>query len=343
MISFSQAMQRIVERQSLTEEEMVTLMRLMMSGGATPAQIGGLLTGLAVKGESTDELVGAVRVMREMAVAVDVSTQSLVDTCGTGGDGSRTFNISTAAALVVAAAGGRVAKHGNRAVSSRSGSADVLEAAGVCLDLQPEQLARCIDTLGVAFLFAPMHHKATHYVASIRRELGVRTLFNLLGPMTNPARAPFQVLGVYAMRWLRPVAEVLQRLGSQRVMVLHSEDGMDEVSLSAPTGIVELKAGVLKEYSVTPETFGMVRADRQCLEVQSVSESLEKMRLGLSDRGGALSDIVALNAGASLYISGCCGSWQQGVQLAQDVQAGGQALEKLRALVDFTQACVRTD
>ncbi|NNM52766.1 MAG: anthranilate phosphoribosyltransferase [Pseudomonadales bacterium] len=331
------AFSKIIAHKGLTEMEMSALMRGIMTGEASPAQIGGLLMGLAVKGETVDEITGAAQVMRELATPVNVGPEYLVDTCGTGGDGSTSFNISTTAALVVAAAGGRVAKHGNRAVSSRSGSADVLEAAGVHLQLLPEQVARCIDTIGVGFLFAPRHHSATRYAVAPRQELGVRTLFNLLGPLTNPARAPNQVMGVYAQRWLRPLAEVLHRLGSRHVMMVHSEDGMDEISISAATSVVEMREGKISEYTIAPEDFGLSRADRSLLHVASVQESLEKMKMGLQSGSGAISDIVALNAGAALYVSGVVLNLHDGVLLAQDVQASGQASEKLRDLVAFTQ------
>ncbi len=340
MIDFSMAFRKIAEHEHLSEEEMMQLMRQIMNGEATPAQIGALLMGLAVKGETVDEIAGAVRVMRSLAIPVALpNLPHVVDTCGTGGDGSKTFNISTAAAFVVAAAGGTVAKHGNRAISSRSGSADVLEAAGVALNLSAEQVANCIRNVGVGFLFAPRHHSATRFAVEPRRELGIRTLFNLLGPLTNPADAPYQVLGVYAARWQVPVAEVLHRLGSRSVLVVHSEDGMDEVSISAPTRIVELKNGHLSEYAVQPEDFGLHTSDRSALEVQSVSESLDKLRLSLRADAGPLSEIVALNAGAALYVSGITRTWKQGVHLAQDVQSSGQALEKLQDLVAFSRAC----
>ena len=339
-MNMADAFSKIISHQGLTEGEMAALMRGIMTGEASAAQIGGLLMGLAVKGETVDEITGAAQVMRELATPVVVAPEYLVDTCGTGGDGATSFNISTTAALVVAAAGGRVAKHGNRAVSSRSGSADVLEAAGVNLQLMPEQVARCIDTVGVGFLFAPRHHSATRYAVAPRQELGVRTMFNLLGPLTNPARAPNQVMGVYAQRWLRPLAEVLHRLGSRHVMVVHSEDGMDEISISAATWVVEMRDGAISEYKIAPENFGLSRADRGQLHVVSVEESLEKMKRGLQAGSGAVSDIVALNAGAALYVSGVTRSLHDGVKLAQDVQASGQASEKLRDLVAFTQIYV---
>ncbi len=332
------ALKKLVLRESLSAAEMAAVMRVVMSGEASAAQIGGLLMGLAVKGESIDEIQGAVTVMRELVTPVIVDTTGLVDTCGTGGDGAKTFNISTAAALVVAAAGGRVAKHGNRAVSSRSGSADVLEAAGVHLELTPPQLAQCLQSLGVVFLFAPRHHGALRHAVQARADLGVRTLFNLLGPLTNPARAPNQVMGVYERRWLRPLAEVLGRLGSRHVLMVQAEDGMDEISISAATHVVEWRDGHIAEFVFDPRSVGMTLADRRVLEVLSVEDSLRLLKQGLVAGHVAVSDIVALNAGAALYASGRSTSLVEGIALAQATQAQGLALGKLHALVELTQA-----
>ncbi len=338
-----EALKKISQRQNLSCTEMATVMRVVMSGEASAAQIGGLLMGLAVKGETVDEIQGAVSVMRELVTPVQVETQGLVDTCGTGGDGAKTFNISTAAAFVVAAAGGRVAKHGNRAVSSRSGSADVLEAAGVCLQLKPLQLAQCLQTLGVVFLFAPLHHGALRHAVQARADLGVRTLFNLLGPLTNPARAPNQVMGVYERRWQRPLAEVLGRLGSRHVLLVHAEDGMDEISISTATHIVEWRDGQITESLFDPRSLGVALADRSELEVLSVEDSLRLLKQSLQANGGAPGDIVALNAGAALYACGRSESLSAGVRLAQATQASGQALDKLHALVELSQAYGRSD
>ncbi len=252
------ALMKITEHQDLTEAEMSSVMEQIMTGNATPAQIGGFLIGLRMKGETVDEITGAARVMRSLATPVNIAQAgNLIDTCGTGGDGSRTFNISTSVAFVVAAAGGKVAKHGNRSVSSVSGSADVLEAAGLNLALTPEQVARCVDVLGVGFMFAPSHHSAMKHAIGPRKEMAVRTLFNLLGPLTNPAGAKRQVLGVYSKHWLRPIAEVLQRLGCEHVMVVHSADGMDEISISDVTYVAEATPTEIKEYSIQPEDFGL--------------------------------------------------------------------------------------
>jgi anthranilate phosphoribosyltransferase len=243
------AIAAVIEHQDLDASDMQAVMRLIMTGQATAAQIGGFLVGLRMKGETVDEIAAAAGVMRELATRVDIAGPHLVDTCGTGGDGASTFNISTASALVTAAAGGRVAKHGNRSVSSSSGSADVLEAAGVRLDLGPEQVTACIEQLGVGFLFAPRHHSAMKHAIGPRKEMGVRTLFNLLGPLTNPAGAPNQVLGVFSMDWVEPLAQVLKQLGSEHVLVVHAEDGLDEISIAAPTRVAELKEGEISTYS----------------------------------------------------------------------------------------------
>ncbi len=249
------AIRSVTERRDLTEADMIEVMRLIMTGAATPAQIGGFLIGLRMKGETVDEITAAARVMRELATPVPVSGEHVVDTCGTGGDGASTFNISTASAIVTAAAGARVAKHGNRSVSSSCGSADVLEAAGVNLNLDAEQVARCVEDIGVGFLFAPKHHSAMKHAIGPRKEMGVRTLFNLLGPLTNPAGAPNQVLGVFSADWLVPLAQVLGKLGSRHVLVVHADDGLDEISIGGSTQIAELKHGEVSTYRVSPEQF----------------------------------------------------------------------------------------
>ena len=289
-----------------------------------------------MKGESVAEITAAARVMRELATRVTVDSEHLVDTCGTGGDGASTFNISTTCAFVVAAAGGRVAKHGNRSVSSKSGSADVLEAAGVKIDLNPDQVARCINGIGVGFMFAPMHHGAMKHAIGPRRELGVRTLFNLLGPLTNPAAAPNQVLGVFSEQWLEPLARVLGQLGSQRVMVVHSEDGMDEISIGAATRVVELRNDILTHYSLTPEQFGLARGDCSGLRADGVEESLSMMKSVLNNTEGPARDIVALNAGAAIYVAGLVEDLAAGIALAVTTLAGGKAAEKLDELSRFT-------
>ncbi len=332
------AIRAVTERRDLDAAEMEAVMRLIMTGQATPAQIGGFLVGLRMKGESVDEIAAAARVMRELAAHVDVSGPHLVDTCGTGGDGASTFNISTASALVAAAAGARVAKHGNRSVSSSSGSADVLEAAGVRLDLTPQQVAACIGQVGVGFLFAPQHHSAMKHAIGPRKEMGVRTVFNLLGPLTNPAGAPRQVLGVFSDDWVEPLAHVLRQLGSEHVLVVHAEDGLDEISIGAPTHVAELKDGEISVYTMTPEDFGLQRADVASLAVEDARQSLAMITDVFEGQAGPACDIVMLNAGAAIYVAGLASSLADGVARAGEVLQGGQAKETLDALVRVTNA-----
>ena len=338
-MDMQQAIRAVTQRRDLTEDEMTAVMGLIMNGEATPAQIGGFLVGLAMKGETVEEVTAAARVMRDLATRVSVNGEHLVDTCGTGGDASGSFNISTASALVVAAAGGRVAKHGNRSVSSKSGSADVLEAAGVNLDLTPEQVGRCIDEVGVGFLFAPRHHGAMKHAIGPRREMGVRTLFNVLGPLTNPAGAPNQVLGVFSNRWLEPLANVLGRLGSRHVMVVHAEDGLDEISIGAPTRVAELRDGEVRVYLVSPEDFGLERADLSALRVNDAAESLAMIRGVLEGRPGPARDIVLLNAGAALYVADLADTFADGLVKARKTIDSGAAAAKLEQLVAFSKSC----
>lgn len=327
------AIRAITERRDLSHAEMADVMRLIMTGQATPAQIGGFLIGMRMKGETVDELSAAAQVMRELAAKVEIGGDHLVDIVGTGGDGSSTFNISTASTFVVAAAGGRVAKHGNRAVSSKSGSADLLEAAGVKLDLHPEQVRKCIDEVGVGFMFAPMHHSAMKHAIGPRKEMGVRTLFNLLGPLTNPAGAPHQVLGVFSRDWVRPVAEVLKQLGSKHALVVHSQDGMDEISVAAPTDVAELKDGAIRCYQIAPEDFGFARGDLAAIKVADARESLAIIEDVLAGKPGPARDIVVLNAGAAIYAADLVDSLAAGVHKAAEVIDSGAACEKLAALV----------
>lgn len=332
------AIRTVVEKQNLTEAEMTAVMRTIMSGEATPAQIGGFLIGLRMKGETVEEIAAAAKVMRELATPVQVEASHLVDTCGTGGDASGTFNISTASTFVVAAAGGQVAKHGNRSFSSRSGSADVLEAAGVNLDLTPEQVAQCIEQVGVGFMFAPRHHGAMKHAIGPRREMGVRTIFNVLGPLTNPAAAPNQVLGVFSDDWVEALAYVLQRLGSEHVLVVHAEDGLDEISIGAATHIAELKDGEVRDYFITPEEFGFSRASLDTLRVDSAEQSLERVRSVLANEPGPARDIVVMNAGAAIYAAGLAPDLGAGMKVAGDVIADGSAQAKMQALVDLSQS-----
>jgi anthranilate phosphoribosyltransferase len=331
------AIRAMTERRDLTAAEMRAVMRVIMTGEATPAQIGGFLIGLHMKGETVDEIAAAAQVMRELATKVGVTGPHLVDTCGTGGDGARTFNISTASAFVVAAAGGKVAKHGNRSISSRCGSADVLEEAGVRLDLTPEQVAECVNEVGVGFMFAPQHHGAMKHAIGPRREMGVRTIFNVLGPLTNPAGAPNQVIGVFSAELVEPLAQVLGQLGSEHVLVVHADDGMDEISIGAPTLVAELKDEEVTTYKVKPEQFGIERGNIADLVVETAADSLQRIKAVLENQPGPARDIVALNAGAAIYAAGLADSLADGVETAVKMIAGGGAREKLDALITFTR------
>ncbi len=328
------AIQLLIDRQNLDSKQMDSCMRLIMTGQATHAQIGGFLVGLRMKGETVEEITAAAKVMRELSTKVQVSKEHLVDTCGTGGDSSGTFNISTATAFVVAAAGGRVAKHGNRSVSSQSGSADVLEAAGVNLNLTPEQVAECINEIGVGFLFAQKHHGAMKYAITARKEMAVRTIFNLLGPLTNPADAPYQVLGVFSKDWVRPLAEVLRDLGSEHVMVVHADDGLDEISIAAKTYVAELRNGNIEEYIIQAEDFGINSGSLDDIKVSTAEESLNLIYSALSGDNGTAKNIIALNAGAALYVSGIAVDLQEGVNKAIEIMDSGKAKAKLLDLVN---------
>ncbi len=330
------AIKSVIERRDLAGDEMQQVMRLIMTGEATQAQIGGFLVGLRMKGETVDEIAAAAQVMRELAARVNVQGEHLIDTCGTGGDGAKTFNISTASAFVVAAAGAKVAKHGNRSISSKSGSADVLEAAGVNLDLSPEQVAACINEVGVGFMFAPKHHGAMKHAIGPRREMGVRTIFNVLGPLTNPAGAPNQVLGVFSKELVEPLAKVLQRLGSRHVLVVHADDGMDEISIGTATSVAELKDGQVSCYQIKPEDFGMTRGKVADLAVDDAKQSLAVVKAVLGNQPGPARDIVVLNAGAAIYAAGLADTLAAGISKAGEVIASGAALAKLDALVNIS-------
>lgn len=334
------AINAVMSREDLSFNAMHALMRQIMTGEASDAQIGGLLVGLAMKGESAEEISAAAQVMRELMKRVELHTDNVVDIVGTGGDGANLFNVSTAASFVAAAGGAHVAKHGNRSVSSSSGSADLFDIAGIYLDLKPEQVARCIEQVGVGFMFAPNHHPAMRYAIGPRREMGVRTLFNILGPLTNPASALNQVLGVYSPELVPLMAEVLRKLGSRHVLVVCSEDGLDEISLAAPTRVAELKDGEITEYTITPEELGIERQSLATLKAASAEDSLRLVKAALSGEGAA-ADIVALNAGAALYCSGVADSLKEGVMVAQDAQASKLPLEKLRELSHFTSVFKR--
>lgn len=333
------ALEQLLQRRELNADQMESVMHKLMSGKATSAQIGAILTALRMKGETLEEITAAVQVMRSLATPVHLEDKSkLVDTCGTGGDGANTFNISTACAFVVAAAGGTVAKHGNRSISSKSGSADVLEAAGVDLTLSPEQVAECINETGVGFMFAQAHHSAMRHVIGARKELGVRTIFNMLGPLTNPAGAPYQVIGVYDKSLTTLFAKVLQRLGSKHVMVVHAEDGLDEISIASRTFVAELKNGEVIEWVIDPSEHDMDHADLSNLSVDSAQDSLNIIRAVFANNASAAKDIVCLNAGAALYVAGLADSYGNGVALACKTIADGLAQKKLNDFIAKTQS-----
>jgi anthranilate phosphoribosyltransferase len=331
------AIRTVTEGRHLTAEQMTAIMRTVMTGEATPAQIGGFLVGLRMKGETVDEIAAAAKVMRELASPVNVEVEYLVDTCGTGGDGARTFNISTASAFVVAGAGAHVAKHGNRSVSSSSGSADVLEAAGVKVDLGPEQVARCIRETGVGFMFAPVHHGAMKHAIGPRREMGVRTIFNVLGPLTNPAGAPHQLIGVFSEALIEPLARVLGRLGSTHVLVVHADDGLDEISIGADTQVAEWRDGTLTRYAVSPRQFGLEAVDVAAIGVDSPAASLQMLAGVLQGQAGPARDVVLLNAGAALFASGRAESLGVGVDLARESIDSGEAARRLESLITLSQ------
>ena len=333
-------MNQVVAGRDLTPERMAQAMRTIMTGGATPAQIGGFLVALRMKGESIDEIAAAAAVMRELATAVPVApelAENLVDTCGTGGDGLGVFNVSTAAAFVVAAAGGHVAKHGAVSASGNSGSADLLAVARVARDTTPEQIAACIRRLGVGFMFAPAHHGAMQHAVGPRRELGIRTLFNILGPLTNPAGARRQLVGVFNGHLCEPLAHVLAQLGSRHVMVVHGEDGLDELSINAVTRVAELKDGRVTTYKIAPEDVGLERGSLDGLRVDSAAESYALIHDVLSGRAGPAADMVAFNAGAALYVGGQAADIAAGVSRAREVLATGAAGERLTELAELTQ------
>jgi len=338
-MDMKQAIARVIERHDLSTEEMTEVMHSIMTGGATPAQIGGFLVGLRMKGETVSEIAAAARVMRELASGVDISGLGhAVDIVGTGGDASGTFNVSTASMFVAAAAGCHVAKHGNRSVSSKSGSADALETAGLRLDLSPAQVAQCVREVGVGFMFAPGHHSAMKHAIGPRREMGVRTVFNVLGPLTNPAGVPNLLLGVFSDELLEPLAEVLRRLGSRHVMVVHSHDGLDEISIGDRTEVAELKDGAVHRYSIQPEDFGLTRSPLDAIRAEGPQDSVRTIIGVLDDTPGPARDIVVLNAGAAIYVAGLAESLKAGVREADQAIASGEARNRLDRLVVLTQS-----
>jgi anthranilate phosphoribosyltransferase len=346
-MNVQQALARVVESNDLSRDEMASVMRQVMTGECTDAQIGALLVALRMKGETADEVAGAAQVMRELVKPVEVHGEHLVDLVGTGGDGANLFNVSTASTFAAAAAGARVAKHGNRSVSSTSGSSDVLEELGMPLDLSPEQVARAIDEVGVGFMFAPAHHSAMRYAIGPRKELGLRTIFNILGPLTNPAGVKRQVIGVFSPELCESMAQVLKVLGADHAMIVHSDDGLDEISIAAGTRVAELRDGDITTYHITPEEFSLPRQNLDGLTVDSAGASADLIRGAL---GGADDEasrkaaaMITLNAGATIYVSGVAATLADGVAMADDVLASGQAMEKLTAFIAFTQLMVGTE
>ena len=336
-MQITQALKQLMAGQDLAADDMQAVMQQIMTGECTDAQIGGFLVALAMKGETVEEITAAAKVMRGLSSAVTLDAPNLVDTCGTGGDGASIFNVSTASALVAAAAGAQVAKHGNRSVSSSTGSADLLEHAGVVLGLTPEQVAQCVEQIGVGFMFAPAHHGAMKYAIGPRKEMAVRTVFNLLGPLTNPAAAPNQVLGVFSPDWVEPMAHVLKALGSRHVMVVHSDDGLDEISIAARTQVAELKDGVVTTWTLDPSDYGVNLGSLDGLSVPDVAGSHRLVMNALNGVAGPESDIVALNAGAAIYVAGLTSDLASGVDRARQVMQSGEAAQKLSALAALTQ------
>ncbi len=338
-MTYPELLTLLLQRHDLPHEAMLVAMRAVMGGEWTPAQVAGFLVALRIKGESVSEIAAAAEVMRELSTKVPLAgVDHLVDTCGTGGDGAHTFNISTASAFVAAACGARVAKHGGRSVSSTSGSADVLEALGVNVNLSPDKVAEAVKTLGVGFMFAPNHHSAMKHAAPVRKELGVRTLFNLLGPLTNPAGAPNQVMGVFSRELTGTLARVLQTLGSRHVLVVHAEEGLDEISLASPTFVAELKDGHVSEYELEPGLFGLPQVAASELVVNGKDEAVEMLLAALENRHAGAAAIVALNAGAAIYVCGRAASLMDGVAQAQHAIASLAARDTLEHYRRFSQS-----
>ena len=337
--NYSATLNQLLAGQHLSHELTRSAFQQLLSGGLTTAQIAGLLVALRVKGETAEEVAAAAQVMRDLVTPVELPAGTdVVDLCGTGGDGAQTFNISTACMFVLAAAGAKVGKHGGRSVSSNSGSADVLELLGANINLNPAQVAQSIDQVGIGFMFAPNHHSAMRFAGPVRKELGVRTVFNILGPLTNPANAKRQVMGVYSPNLLELQAEVLRRLGSVQALIVHGENGMDELCIECDSTIAELRDGEIHHYRIKPEDFGLARASHSSLYAGSVQESRDKIFHALNGKGGAVGDIVLLNSAAGLYAAGSVPSLKEGVELARATIASGSAFRKLNEFVDFTQS-----
>lgn len=333
-----QAIDKLVNRVDLSEAEAIDVMNQIMTGEATPLQVAAVLTALRMKGETIDEITGAARVMREKAHRVNVATKTVLDTCGTGGDQKGTFNISTTSAFVLAGAGVNVAKHGNRSVSSQSGSADVLGALGVKVDAPRERVEQCIAKIGIGFLFAPLLHEAMKYAVQPRRDIGIRTIFNILGPLTNPAMATHQLIGIYSGELVAVIAHVLRNLGSARAMIVHGLEGLDEISLCGPTKVAELRDGQVKEYTIEPEQFGLKRCRLEELHGGNAAQSAIIVRGVLDGKKGPARDVVLLNSGAALYVSGSAATIADGIRLAAESIDSTKARQKLEQLVEMTNA-----
>jgi anthranilate phosphoribosyltransferase len=331
-VNLQNVLNQLLEHKNLSSEEMLSVMTAIMNGELDDAQIAAILTALRMKGETVEEITACATVMRSIAHPVLINSDKLIDIVGTGGDGQSTFNISTCVSFVVAACGGVVAKHGNRSVSSKSGSADLLETAGININLTANQVAQCIDACGIGFMFAPMHHPLMKNVISVRKSLAVRTVFNLLGPLTNPANAKYSLIGVFSKTWLRPVAEVLAKLGSERVLVVHSDDGLDELSVASPTSIVEYNQGEYSEYRITAKDYGLDHANLNSIKVSDSKQSLDVVLDVLNNKPGAALDIVVLNAAAAVYCLSLAKDFNQAVHLVKSVIAEGKALAKFEQL-----------
>ena len=333
-----ESINKINKGQDLSKKEISSVMNQILTGSVTQDQIVSFLGSLSAKGESIEEVIGSAEVMRDLSSKVSVNQEYLVDTCGTGGVGSGIFNVSTTAAFIASSCGAKVAKHGNRSTTRQSGSADLLETAGVALELNPDQVKQCIENVGVGFMFAPAHHSAMKYAVGARKELGIKTIFNLLGPLTNPAGALNQVLGVFDNKWVRPIAEVLKRLGSKNVLVLHSQDGLDEISTASSTSVAELRDGKIKEYSISPSDFGFKTLAIEGLRVSSPEESLQIAKDALKGENQAAAQMVAMTSGAALYVAGLADTLKVGVDISMEGIKKGIGLQKLDELVSFSQS-----
>ena len=330
------AISQVSARRNLSREDMSEIILEILEGKVTDAQIGAFLIALSMKGETVDEVLGAVGVMRDLSTKVEIDEPNLIDTCGTGGTGIGIFNVSTTSALVASSCGAKIAKHGNRSATRKSGSADLLEQAGVSLSLTPEQVASCIQEIGLGFMFAQAHHSAMRHVVGPRKEIGQKSIFNVLGPLTNPASAKRQVLGVYDKKWMTPIAEVLDELGSEHLLIVHSRDGLDEISLASPTYVTEMRDGKISEYEVSPEDFNFETDTLEGLQVNSPQESLDLAKLALQGEHKKASSMICMTAGAALYVSGIANSLESGVELAKRSVESGEGLKKLNQLVEFT-------